>query len=53
MPGWQPLPPWPLTQVSALAAVSARVAYAISDRGVLSRTVDGGALWTQLLPAPA
>jgi len=52
-PGWQPLPPWQLTQVSALAAVSARVAYAISDRGVLSRTVDGGALWTQLLPAPA
>jgi photosystem II stability/assembly factor-like uncharacterized protein len=52
-PGWQQLPPWQLAQVSALAAVSLRVAYAISDRGVLSRTVDGGALWTQLLPVPA
>ena len=51
--GWQPLPPWPLAQVSALAAVSQDVAYAISDRGVLSRTQDGGARWTQLLPAPA
>ena len=52
-PGWQLLPPWQLTQVSALAAVNVRVAYAISDRGVLSRTVDDGALWTELLPAAA
>ena len=51
--GWQPLPPWPLAQVSALAAVSQDVAYAISDRGVLFRTQDGGTRWTQLLPAPA
>jgi len=51
--GWQQLPPWQLAQVSSLAAVSEDVAYAISDRGVLSRTQDGGALWTQLLPAPA
>ena len=52
-PGWQELAPWPLAQVSALAAVSGREAYALSDRGVLSVTFDGGALWTQLLPAPA
>ena len=52
-PGWQQLPSWQLTQVSALAAVSLRDAYAISDQGVLSVTFDGGALWTQLLPAPA
>jgi photosystem II stability/assembly factor-like uncharacterized protein len=52
-PGWQQLPPWPLTQVSALAAVSGREAYAISDQGVLSVTFDGGARWTQVLPAPA
>jgi len=52
-PSWQQLSPWPLTQVSALAAVSGRQAYAISDRGALSVTFDGGALWTQLLPAPA
>jgi photosystem II stability/assembly factor-like uncharacterized protein len=51
--GWQQLPPWQLTQVSALAAVSADVAYAIADRGVLVRTQDGGTRWTQLLPAPA
>ena len=51
--GWQQLPPWPLTGVSSLAAVSQDVAYAISDRGVLSRTQDGGARWIQLLPAPA
>jgi hypothetical protein len=44
--------PWQLAQVSSLAAVSQDVAYAISDRGVLSRTQDGGALWTQLLPVP-
>jgi photosystem II stability/assembly factor-like uncharacterized protein len=51
--GWQQLPPWQLAQVSALAAVSGRQAYAISDRGTLSVTFDGGALWTQLLPAAA
>jgi photosystem II stability/assembly factor-like uncharacterized protein len=51
--GWQQLTLWQLAQVSALAAVSQDVAYAISDRGVLSRTQDGGARWTQLLPAPA
>ncbi|HLK72204.1 MAG TPA: hypothetical protein VKU77_01010 [Streptosporangiaceae bacterium] len=51
--GWQQLPPWQLTQVSALAAVSADVAYAITDRSVLVRTQDGGTRWTQLLPAPA
>jgi photosystem II stability/assembly factor-like uncharacterized protein len=51
--GWQQLPPWQLTQVSSLAAVSQDVAYAISDRGVLSRTQDGGARWSQLLPATA
>jgi len=50
---WQQLPPWQLAQVGSLAAVSQDVAYAVSDRGVLSRTQDGGALWTQLLPAPA
>ncbi len=51
--GWQPLPPWPLTQVTALAAVSQDVAYALSDQGVLSRTDDGGQDWAQVLPAPA
>jgi photosystem II stability/assembly factor-like uncharacterized protein len=51
--GWQQLPPWQLTQVSSLAAVSQDVAYAISDQGVLSRTQDGGQSWTQLRPAPA
>ncbi len=51
--GWQSLPPWPLTQVTALAEVNQDVAYALSDQGVLSRTDDGGQDWTQLLPAPA
>ena len=51
--GWQQLPPWQLAQVSSLAAVSKDVAYAVSDRGVLSATRDGGADWTELLPAPA
>ncbi len=50
---WQELPPWQLTQVSALAAVTGREAFAISDQGVLSVTFDSGAEWTQLLPAPA
>jgi photosystem II stability/assembly factor-like uncharacterized protein len=50
---WQPLTPWQLTQVDALDAVSGREAYAISDQGVLSVTFDGGARWTQLVPAPA
>ena len=49
---WQELPPWQLAQVSALAAVSGRAAYAIGD-GVVSVTFDAGALWTQVLPAPA
>jgi photosystem II stability/assembly factor-like uncharacterized protein len=49
--GWQELPAWPLTQVSALAAVSGQMAYAIGA-GVVSVTFDGGALWTQVLPAP-
>ena len=51
--GWQQLTPWQLTQVSALDAVSGSEAYAISDQGVLSVTFDGGARWTQLVPAPA
>jgi photosystem II stability/assembly factor-like uncharacterized protein len=51
--GWQVLPAWQLTQVTALAAVSQDVAYALSGQGVLSRTGDGGQDWTQLLPAPA
>ena len=51
--GWLALPPWQLTQASSLAAVSQDVAYAIGDRGTLSRTGDGGATWTQVLPAPA
>jgi photosystem II stability/assembly factor-like uncharacterized protein len=50
---WQQLTPWQLTQVNALDAVSGREAYAISDQGVLSVTFDGGARWTQLVPAPA
>jgi hypothetical protein len=49
--GWQQLAPWQLSEPSALAATSRDVAYAITDRGVLSRTRDGGARWTQLLPA--
>jgi photosystem II stability/assembly factor-like uncharacterized protein len=51
--GWVQLPPWQLTQITALAAVSQDVAYALSDQGVLSRTGDGGQDWTQVLPAPA
>jgi len=51
--GWRQLTPWQLTQVNALDAVSGRAAYAISDLGVLSVTFDGGARWTQLVPAPA
>ena len=51
--GWLALPPWQLAQVSSLAAVSQDVAYAIGDRGTLSRTADGGLTWTQVLPAPA
>jgi photosystem II stability/assembly factor-like uncharacterized protein len=51
--GWVQLPPWPLTQITALDAVSQAVAYALSDQGVLSRTSDGGQDWTQVLPAPA
>jgi photosystem II stability/assembly factor-like uncharacterized protein len=49
--GWQVLPSWQLTQVSALAAVSGQMAYAIGN-GVVSVTFDGGALWTQVLPGP-
>ncbi len=51
--GWQQLTPWQLTQASSLDAVSDREAYAIGDQGVLSVTFDGGARWTQLVPAPA
>jgi len=51
--GWVQLPPWQLTQITALATVSQDVAYALSDQGVLSRTADGGQDWTQVLPAPA
>jgi photosystem II stability/assembly factor-like uncharacterized protein len=51
--GWAQLPPWQLTQITALDAVSQDVAYALSDQGVLSRTSDGGQDWTQVLPAPA
>jgi photosystem II stability/assembly factor-like uncharacterized protein len=36
-----------------LDAVSADVAYAIGDQGLLSRTGDGGQHWTQLQPALA
>ncbi len=49
--GWQRLPSWPLTEASALSAVSGDVAYAIAQ-GVVVRTGDGGRHWTQLLPAP-
>ena len=48
---WQELPPWQLTTVSSLAAVSGQVAYAIGGQGALSRTVDGGRTWTQVLPS--
>lgn len=51
--GWLALPPWQLTQVSSLVAVSQDVAYTIGEAGTLSRTGDGGATWTQVLPAPA
>jgi hypothetical protein len=50
---WQQLTPWQLAQVSALAAVTGREAYAISDRDTVSVTFDAGAQWRQLLPAPA
>ncbi len=50
--GWHQLPPWQLTQVGSLDAVSHDVAYAISGQDVLSRTDDGGRHWTQLWPAP-
>jgi len=50
---WQPLPSWQLTQVSALAAVTERQAYAISIEDTVSVTFDGGARWIQLLPALA
>jgi len=50
--GWSQLPPWALTGVTSLTAVSPEVAYAIGDQGVLSRTTDGGQHWTQVLPAP-
>jgi photosystem II stability/assembly factor-like uncharacterized protein len=50
---WQQLTPWQLAQVSALAAVTGREAYAISDRDAVAVTFDAGAQWRQLLPAPA
>jgi photosystem II stability/assembly factor-like uncharacterized protein len=50
--GWSQLPPWELTGITSLTAVSQDVAYAIGDQGVLSRTTDGGQHWTQVLPAP-
>ncbi|MGH3173639.1 MAG: WD40/YVTN/BNR-like repeat-containing protein [Streptosporangiaceae bacterium] len=50
---WQPLPPWRLTQVTALDALSTDVAYAIGGQDLLSRTGDGGQHWTQLRPALA
>lgn len=49
--GWQQLPPWQLTSIGSLAAVSGQVAYAIGDQGVLSRTENGGREWTQVLPS--
>jgi photosystem II stability/assembly factor-like uncharacterized protein len=49
--GWQQLPPFQLTQVSSLDAVSQVVAYAITGTDVLVRTADGGQHWTQLRPA--
>jgi photosystem II stability/assembly factor-like uncharacterized protein len=49
--GRQQLPPFQLTQVSSLDAVSQDVAYAIAGTGVLVRTADGGQHWTQLRPA--
>jgi photosystem II stability/assembly factor-like uncharacterized protein len=50
---WRPLPPWQLTQVTSLDAVSKDVAYAIGGQGLLARTGDGGLHWTQLRPALA
>jgi hypothetical protein len=50
--GWQELPPWQLSSVSALDPVNAQVAYAIGDEGLLARTDDGGQHWTQILSAP-
>jgi hypothetical protein len=50
---WQQLKPWQLTGISALAAVSRDVAYALSDQGALARADDGGQQWIQLLPAAA
>ena len=47
------LPPWQLTQVTSLDAVSGDVAYAIGGQGLLARTGDGGLHWTELRPAPA
>lgn len=51
--GWQQLPPFQLTQVSSLDAVSQDVAYVITGTSVLVRTTDGGQHWTQLRPATA
>ena len=51
--GWSQLPPWQLTEISALDAVNQDVAYALSGQGVLSRTNDAGQDWTQVLPAPS
>ena len=42
-----------LTSVASLAAVSQRVAYAITADGEIARTLDGGRHWTQVLPALA
>jgi photosystem II stability/assembly factor-like uncharacterized protein len=50
---WQLLPPWQLSQVTALDAVSGDVAYAIGGQGLAARTADGGRHWTQLRPALA
>ena len=50
---WRPLPPWQLTQVTALDALSGDVAYAIGGQDLLFRTGDGGQHWTQLRPALA
>ena len=47
------LPPWQLTQVTSLDAVSGEVAYAIGGQDLLARTGDGGLHWTELRPAPA
>ena len=51
--GWEQLPPWQLTQITALAAVSQDVAYALSDRGVLSRTRRRRAGLDPAAPRPA